>query len=360
MDAPPMENPARVLIIDTAWLGDVIFTTALIGAVKSRWPECEVHVLVAPRGEPLLRAHPNVARLWIFDKRGHDRGFTGLRRFTQQLMPLSFGLILNAHPSFRSRLLTRFIGAPVRVGYRGFGARFCFTHTVPNDLAVEPDHVRRRLALLKAAFPSYLIPHTSYLSVPALPEELAWSQTFLTQHALTGTRILALIPGSAWETKRWPLSHFRSLAQRWIAERQGSVLVFGGSSERAMITELCRGSGGHILPVFSAPLPRVAALLKLCEAAVGNDTGVTFLAVAVGGPRVLALYGCTQVDYTFPPPHQAITAEVPCCLPRTGHGAHHCKWGDVPWCMSQIAVERVWGMLAEKQEAESREQKGET
>ena len=118
LDAPPLENtPARVLIIDTAWLGDVIFTTSLLGTVKNLWPASEVHVLTAPRGEPILRGHPQITRLWILDKRGAHRGLLGTTKIASALRLMHFDLILNAHPSFRSRVLTRLIGAPVRVGY---------------------------------------------------------------------------------------------------------------------------------------------------------------------------------------------------------------------------------------------------
>ncbi len=147
---PPLENtPARILIIDTAWLGDVIFTTSLLGSLKNLWPESELHVLTAPRGEPILRGHPHISKLWILDKRGAHRGLFGTLKIAAELRKAKFDLILNAHPSFRSRVLTALIGAPVRVGYEGFAARWCFTDVVPNDLAVEPDHVRRRLALLR-------------------------------------------------------------------------------------------------------------------------------------------------------------------------------------------------------------------
>jgi heptosyltransferase-2 len=348
MDAPPMEDPQSILIIDTAWLGDAVLTTSLVGSVKTHWPAAKLHVLVSPRGQAVLSGHPMIDNLWVFDKRGKDRGLFGLLRLASGLRQVGFNLILNAHPSFRSRILTCLTGAPERVGYSGFGANWCFTKHIAYDPAAEPDHIGRRNALLQLvtgpwpAEPPF---------VPVLPESAAWSADFLHRHQAMGKPLLGLIPGTAWETKRWPLESYSELAAHWIQERDGAVLVFGGTAERDMVTGLCQFNLQRIIPVIQEPLPNVAALLHACTSVVGGDTGVMFLAAAVQKPQVLALHGCTQRNHPFIPPSRAITAGVPCCIDRAGHGAHRCKWQEgYSWCMSQIPVERVWNALEENAE----------
>jgi len=334
-----MENaPARILIIDTAWLGDVIFSTSLIGSVSGTWPRSELHVLAAPRGKAILHGHPFVHRLWVYDKHGAQKSVLSLWKLGRELARAKFDVVLNAHPSLRSRLLAALTCAPVRVGYSGFLSAFCHTHLVPNDLAVEPDHAARRLALLRALVPEA---KSAPLCVLVQPEASAWAERFLVDHAVGRRPVLALVIGSAWETKRWPIENYAALARRWIAEKSGCVVVVGGKAEAELVSRLCAESTGAI-PLVSEQIPHVAALLSRSTAVVGNDTGVSFLGIAAGARKVVVLFGCTQVDYTFPPPHSALQAGVPCCLPRTGHGAHRCRWGDVPWCMGQITVERVW------------------
>lgn len=338
LDAPPVENKApRILIIDTAWLGDVVFTTVLIGSVKTAWPECELDVLVAPRGEQLLSSHSQINRLWVYDKSGAQKSARSLWNLASQLRRRHYSITLTAHPSFRSRLLTGLIGAPVRVGFKGFGARFCFTHRVTNDLSLEPDHGLRRTNLVRALKPEI---EPGPLSVPISREAHAAADDFFSQ---IGERpCLGLVPGSAWRTKRWPVNYYAELAVKWIREEQGSVIVVGGEAESGIIREIRRRDERNIHPAVGYPLQQVGALLSRCTAVVGNDTGVTLLAVAAGSPKVIALYGCTQVNHRFLPPHRAIEAGVPCCLPRTGHGAKRCRWSDDPWCMTQIKVDQVW------------------
>lgn len=337
-----MENPpARVLIIDTAWLGDVIFSTSLIAAVSRTWPQAAVHVLVAPRGEPVLSGNPQIKRLWVYDKHGIQKSAASLWTLGRELAAEKFDVVLNAHPSFRSRILTALTRAPIRIGYRGFLDHICLTHRVRNDLAVEPDHAARRLALLKAIVPQA---ESAPIFVSILSEAKQWADNLLSEHKIEQRTLLALIVGSAWETKRWPMDHFALLAQRWIAEKKGSVIAVGGNAEAELIQGLCKQASG-VIPLVNEPIPHVAALLARSTAVVGNDTGISFLGVAAGAPKVIVLFGCTQVDYHFPAPHQAITAGVPCCLPRTGHGAHRCRWGNKPWCMGQISGERVWSEI---------------
>ncbi len=345
LDAPPLENsPTRILIIDTAWIGDVIFTTSLIGAVRRLWPASALHVITALRGEPILRDHPQVDHLWIFDKHGQQRSLPGMQKWAKYLREISFDLILNAHPSFRSRLLTRLIGAPRRIGYKGFGASLCLTHAIPNNLAVEPDHVLRRIALLRALD---IEVQPEPLRIALSQDELTYAERILSQHTIGDKPLLGLIPGSAWATKKWSDENYADLLKKWVAERNGGVIVVGGFVEATTIESLHKLSRERVIPLLNEPLPRVAAFLSKCEAVVGNDTGISFMAIAAGVQRVFVLYGCTQVNYSFATPHRAITAGVPCCLPRTGHGAHRCKWAEQPWCMEQITVDRVWNALNE-------------
>ena len=93
----------RILIIDTAWLGDVIFTTSLLGSAHQLWPQALVDVLVAPRGQDLLAGHPLINKLWVFDKYGSQKSFFNLQKLGEILRAEKYDLVLNAHPSLRSR-----------------------------------------------------------------------------------------------------------------------------------------------------------------------------------------------------------------------------------------------------------------
>jgi len=337
-----MENgTSRVLIIDTAWLGDVVFSTALVRAVRDRWRDSEIHFLTAPRGEPIVRNHPDLGRVWIFDKHGKDRSLGSAFKLANELNQCDFDLVLCAHPSFRSRLICSRLSAPIRVGYRGFGGSRAFTHTIENSLSTEPDHVERRINLLRAV---EAVAQTPSLCMGLTADELESARATLDQTSLAASPLLGLIPGSARLTKQWSMEHFATLARMWRSKTGGKSLVFLGPSEKPMRPFFERE--GDMVQVIETGLRSCAALLQLCQCAVGNDTGLSFVAIAAGCPKVHVLYGCTQVNYRFPTPHRALPAGVPCCLPRTGHGEARCKWTNgAPWCMGQIRADDVFEQL---------------
>jgi heptosyltransferase-2 len=342
LDASPMENtPTRVLIIDTAWVGDVVFTTALVEAAKRLWPEVSVSILVSPRGAGIVRLHPHIHEVIVYDKAKSERGLSAFLALGRRLRERTFDWVLCAHPSFRSAWLTRMTKAPMRVGYEAAWAPLCFTHTSANDLAVEPFHVERRLNLLRALG---LAVEDTGIHVTIPPEATKFAARFL-KGAKVSPPLLGLIPGSAWATKRWPASRFHELAMSASTRLNAQCLIFAGKEDAIPFRTIVEGIEPEPILVLGEALEHAAALLSRCQWVVGNDTGLSYLAMAVGGPAVRVLYGSTQVNFRFRAPHQAIMAGVPCCCRRTGHGRRKCSWGDPPVCMDAIEPERVLASL---------------
>jgi len=336
-----MENtPTRILIIDTAWVGDVVFTTALVEATQRLCSRAHVTILVSPRGAGIVRSHPHIHEVMVYDKTD-KAGLVPTLALGAQLRERRFDWVLCAHPSFRSAMLAKLSQAPVRIGYTAPWARFCFTHTWANDLALEPLHVERRLNLLRAI--GYAVEDPG-ISVAISSEAQRFADEFL-KNADTSAPLLGLIPGSAWATKRWPAKRFGELAMEAGGRLQAQAMIFAGKEANAPIREIVEGVQPEPILILGQPLEHVAALLARCQWVVGNDTGLSYLAVAVGGPAVRVLYGSTQVNFRFQAPHQAIVAGVPCCCRRTGHGKRRCSWGDPPVCMNAIEPERVLASL---------------
>ncbi len=337
-----MENtPARILIIDTAWVGDVVFTTALVEATKALWPEANLDLLIAPRATGIVRSHPHIREVIVYDKAKRERGFSALLSLGRRLRERKFDMVLCAHPSFRSAMLAKLSQAPVRVGYKAPWAPFCFTHTCANDLAVEPFHVERRLNLLRAAGFSIEDPG---IHVAISSEAKEFAAHFL-EEAKVSSPLLGLIPGSAWATKRWPAKKFCVLAEVAGRRLHAQSLIFAGKEDGVHIREIVQSVEPEPILVLGQPLENVAALLSRCQWVVGNDTGLSYLAIGVGGLSVRVLYGSTQINFRFHAPHQAIVAGVPCCCRRTGHGKPKCSWGDPPVCMDAIEPESVLASL---------------
>jgi heptosyltransferase-2 len=335
------DDPSRVLIIDTAWVGDVVFTTSLIQAVRHLWPDVQLALLVSPRATGVVQTHPAITELIVYEKAGRERGPGALLALGRRLRARRFDIVLCAHPSLRSGLLSKLSAAPVRAGYEAPWAPLCFTHTCSNDLALEPFHVERRLNLLRAVGLSVEDPD---VHVPVSSDAIEWAGRFLDREQVSSP-LLGLVPASAWATKRWPGVAFRELAATAQEKLSARCIIFAGQQDATLAAEIGRGVDPAPIAVLGEPWEHVAALLQKCRWVVGNDTGPSYLAIAVKGPAVRVLYGSTQVNFRFRPPHMAMTAGVPCCCPRTGHGKKKCSWGHPPICMGAIAPRDVLDSL---------------
>ena len=294
LDASPMENePSRILIIDTAWVGDVVFTTALVQAARNLWPRAKISMLVSPRAAGVVRSAQTLDEVIVYDKSKSERSIGALMALGKRLRQNKYDVVLCAHPSFRSALLTKLTRAPIRAGYEARWARWCFTHTCSNDLAFEPFHVERRLNLLRTLGLSV---QDSGIHVPVTQEMTALANQFLNDEP-AATSFLGLVPGSAWATKRWPAEKFRAVASAAWEKLNARCMIFGGENDAALLSEIAEGVQPKPIIVLGKPLELVAALLSRCRWVVGNDTGISYLAIAVGHPAVCVLYGSKQVNF---------------------------------------------------------------
>jgi len=104
--------PPRVLVVQTAFLGDTVFTSALFNALARRFPDAAIDVCVAPRGSDVALAFPGVNHVHVYDKRGADSGIGGLRRIARRLATRQYPLAVLPHRSMRTALLARLAGYP--------------------------------------------------------------------------------------------------------------------------------------------------------------------------------------------------------------------------------------------------------
>src|ERR1700682_393628 len=123
-------DPRRVLIIQTAWLGDIVFTSALASALMRRWPGAELDLCVSARGKDVARAIPGVRHVLVYDKSGADKGIKGLMRIAARLATRQHDLAVLPHRSLRTAILARLARIPARVGFAGAPGSLFYTSRV--------------------------------------------------------------------------------------------------------------------------------------------------------------------------------------------------------------------------------------
>jgi heptosyltransferase-2 len=318
--------PRRVLVVQTAYLGDTVFTSALVDALSRRFPGAEIDLCVSPRGRDVARAIPGAGHVHVYDKRGAERGLSGLRRVAARLATRQYGLAVLPHRSLRTALLARTARIRERVGFAGGAASIFYTARVrtaaPGFVGQEADLAR---ALGAEPGEMRLVPR---------PECLAAVRVAL--GPALGEKFAAICLGSEWETKIWPASRVAALA-RLLAARGLRPVLLGGPREKEMARQV--GAAGGCVDTTGNPIGEALAILSLAALAVGGDTGLVHAARALGVPTV-AVFGPTPSDvHAFGPRERAVSLSLG-CSPCSAHGGHKCPLGHHR-CLRDLDAERV-------------------
>ena len=312
------------LVIQTAFLGDVVLTTPLLTELAER--HGPVDVVATPGAAPLLETHPAVHRVIRYDKRGRDRGWSGFFRLVRQLRSTGYVRAYLPHRSWRSGAMAWLARIPERVGFRD-GARVLYTRSVPR--ATTGHAVERLLGLAGGTTPA---PVTLGLTA----SDFAAADSWLEQRGIKAG-FTALAPGSIWGTKRWP--YYKELVTRL----PGQAVVLGGPEDRALAEAVASGAPGRAYAAAGDVGIRIsAALIARAGILVTNDSAPLHLATAAGTP-IVAIFGPTVPAFGFGPGgSRAAVVEHPGlpCRPCSAHGPQVCPLGHHR-CMMEIGIEDV-------------------
>jgi heptosyltransferase-2 len=329
-----------VLIVQTAFLGDVVLTLPLIAAVRQRFPQARVEALTVPAHAPLLQDQPGVEAVIVYDKHGTQRGVWGLLSMVRQVRARGYDVALSPHRSFRSALLLAGSGIPRRIGFARWLTRWAYTAVVPRPALAH--EVEKNLCLLEALGP-WPGPTHGKLALHVTSEaRRAASAAFARGGVEQQEAVIGMIPGSQWGTKRWPAERFAALIERLADVSQARCALFGGAQDRCLATAITAACRVPVLDfIGQTALPELPAYLERCTVVVSNDTGPMHVAAALGKP-ILVLYGPTVPAQGFTPygvPWEA--ASVPLeCRPCSAHGPQRCPL--LHWrCMLDLSVEQV-------------------
>jgi heptosyltransferase-2 len=330
------------LVIQTSFLGDVILTTPLIRELAKRGP---VDVLVTPQGAAVLANNPDIRTVIRYDKRGTYGSALNLWQTIRELRSRRpYDAAYLAQGSFRSGLLAVMTGAKQRIGFVSSTGRALYTTQLP----YRPDrhHVERLWSLSMSECAD---PPTSDQIRPRLypsDEERLTVDRMLRRAGSLEEPFVALAPGSAWGTKRWP--YYVELARR--ASEYARIAIIGAKSDAPIAAEITAAlpDGSVINAVGELSLLGSAELIGRAQAIVTNDSAPQHLASAMGTPT-LTIYGPTVPEFGFGPlaeRHAVAGLDGLSCRPCHRHGPQRCPLGH--WrCMRDLSPEFISSLLGE-------------
>lgn len=306
-------------------IGDVVHAVPCLVELRRALPSIRIGWVVGDVAAQLLRPRKDLDRLYVLpSERGRALHWAGsFVRTARKVARDGYDCALDLQGLTKSSLLAYLAGVPFRVGFDGEDGRE-LSRLFNNALIGPPEEARhvvaRNLSLLCAAGVGEQGEPAFGMEPP--PEAVEFARAWLKEEGLRPGGYIALNPGAGWESKRWPVGHFRRLV-RLLKEGTGlEELVLWG-------TELERGWAGRIgRPAPSTTLWQMAAFAKLSLAFVGADTGPTHIAAALGVPTV-GLFGASDAERNSPygPKVRVVTAGtecVRCWKTRCPRGTREC------------------------------------
>lgn len=274
MEAPPLSQASRILLLWVGRLGDVLVSTPFLDGLRRAAPRARIVLVTAPAGEGGARLLDCVDEVAVVRKGA--RVLENAALLPVLAAPADLLVEMNSAPSSLSGLLARLARARVKTGFA--------------DLAEAPrdrEHMLERYARLAA--------HLGFKPEAALrvpvPEAAAAKAGALLSDL---ERPVAFFPGNFKKNEnRWPEERFAELADRLAAAGGCSPYWLCGPGEEADVRRTAALAKTPLPVLGPYPLEVTAALLDASGLYVGNCTGVSHLAAAVGTPSFMVLAGYT-------------------------------------------------------------------
>jgi heptosyltransferase-2 len=327
----------RVLVIHTAFLGDIILATPFLAGLRSELPGAEILFLTTGGGVSLLENNPWEIQALPFHKRGVDSGFGGLWRMSRRLKAMKPDVVFTLHRSLRSTILSKLVGAD-SWGFREGAASFLFRQRVSRaGIGFE---AQKNLEMLRQW--SGRQDFSPYPKLGLSKEDEARAAELLGGVG----KFVALAPSSVWATKRWPGAKFGELAQRIQAELGLATVIVGSEDDRAAAEEVMKNSPSSVNLTGKTSLGALKSVLSKADLVVSNDSSPLHMAIAMG-TKVVGVFGPTTKELGFfplAPAGYSAVAEVKEleCRPCGLHGHDRCPLGHFR-CMLDLDVNQVFG-----------------
>jgi heptosyltransferase-2 len=327
----------NILVVRFSSIGDLILTTPLLRSIRERHPEARITFVVREDMADVLRHNPRIDELIAW-----PRG-ASLLELARRLRAERWTHRLDLHGSLRSRLLRGMVGGRW-TSYPKHRIRRNLLIMTHGARGGPLGHIAERY--FAAARQLDVTPDGRAPEFFTSPAAETAAAAFLAGHGLgRGRPLVALAPGAAHFTKRWPPEHWMALARQLSTTHD--IVVVGGAAERAVGDEMVAAAGERAASAAGeVSLDGTAALLRHAVALVAGDTGVLHLATAVGTP-VIGLYGPTIEAFGFfPYASTAITLQHDLgCRPCSSQGGPVCPLGH-HHCLVKLMPEEVLAAVA--------------
>ncbi len=293
----------KILLINIFGIGDVLFTTPFITQLKSAFPDLFIGYLANRRTAPVLKNHPKIDRVYIYERDEFDRLWRTSklafmrrgREFLKDIRSEGFDTAVDFSLNSGINFLIAGAGIPRRLGYNFKNRSPWLTLKFPLAGYEEQHVVVYYNDLLRQMG---IEPRPTPTEIPVTAAEEAWAEQWLLKAKIPeGRTVFGVVPGggASWgkdaAKKRWAPENYAKLADKLVEMFDSTIILVGDEGE----ADLCAKVASLMTrPAINAcgqtTIGQFAALARRLTVMIVNDGGPLHMAVAAGA-RTVSLFG---------------------------------------------------------------------
>jgi heptosyltransferase-2 len=344
LDAQKMEIlKERVLIIQTSFIGDCILTLPMIQRINQKNPEILIDVLTIPKCVEIFASSPYVKEVIVLDKRKEHKSFLKLYKFVQHLKETDYSKVYTLHRSFRSALITLFLGVVNTYGFNNSSIPFVFKNQIRYDYTSH--EVKRNLMLVEE------VPIDDWKILPKLRLSAEKMKKIESLFSVVDSshKIIAIAPSSEWFTKRYPLKYYKEIVG-YLLDKGYIIFLMGSNNDNEICENLKTEDSAKIYNLSGQfTISESIEILKRCKLLITNDSAPTHMGMAAD-IKVLTIFISTLPEFGFYP-YNAGSDYLSLnfkCKPCGVHGYQVCPLGHFRCAEElkpEIVIEKIKNMI---------------
>ena len=321
---------SKILIIQTAFIGDVILTTSLVEKLSQYYPEAKIDFLLRSGNQILVKGNPYINEVLVWNKKDKWRD---AMRIIRLLRNRNYDLLINAQRHFTTGFICFFSGAKFKIGFRTNPFSFDYDEKFPFKIARNStEHETDRLHQLISEITD---------ATPAMPKMYPGKEEEEKIVRLIEKPFITIHPGSVWTTKQLPVEKWNELVKTLKPELQ--IYLLGGPGEKALCEKIKIAATAKPIHNMAGELNLLesAALMKYAKVNYVNDSAPLHICSAIDAPCI-AVFCSTIPEFGFTPlsKHSKVVQirDELYCRPCGTHGKSKCPEGHFR-CGNNILVE---------------------
>ncbi len=332
-----MEQPRSILVIQTAFIGDVILATAVLESLHRKFPDSSIDFLVRKGNESLVSDHPFLREVVIFDK---SKKIKNLFALIGKIRKSKYDLVINVQRFATTGIMTVLSGAKLTVGFDKNPMSSLFSRKVVHNVD-GPHEVERNHQLIE-----FLVGKDH-----PRPRLYPTAKDFERVREYKGQPYITISPASVWFTKQFPMEKWVEFIRTVPADLK--IYLLGAPGDKDLCDAVIAGSvrPGVINVAGKLSFLQSAALIDGARMNFANDSAPMHLASAMNAP-IAAVYCSTVTSFGFGPLSDNSfvieTIEKLDCRPCGLHGHRECPLGHFD-CAKSIETSQLLATIVRKE-----------